>query len=162
LIAALTSVESGAADHSERNGADGGSEDTRSSANQNLGRNDGPKVWQQRDQQRPGSQGKDAGGDQGAFGSKAIHQRASRSLGEDAGDSAHGESQSNTLFVPLIARKIDGKERTDSSLDVGEKEIQPVETAQSSRLWQVALQTGYLVLGMFCGVAGPVDSRGDD
>jgi len=36
------------------------------------------------------------------------------------------------MLVPAKSREVDGEEWSDSRLDVGEEEIQPVQTAQGS------------------------------
>jgi hypothetical protein len=62
----------------------------------------------------------------------AVHQSARRGLGQDSGNSANGQRNPHTLLVPPISREVDGEEWSDSRLDVGKKEIQPVQTAQRS------------------------------
>lgn len=45
---------------------------------------------------------------------------------------ANGESESHALLVPPESREVDREEWSDSGLDVGEEEIQPVQTEQGS------------------------------
>jgi hypothetical protein len=59
-----------------------------------------------------------------------VNQGARRCLGEDSGDSAHGKRDSNAFFVPPIAGKVDCEEWPDPSLNIREKEIQPVKSPQ--------------------------------
>jgi hypothetical protein len=116
----------------ERNGTHGRTENARGAANQDLGRHHGPEGRQLRNQQRPHRQCDDPRGNQRAFESEVIDQRARRGLGQDSGDPTDGESDSHTLLVPPISREVDGEEWSDSRLDVGEKEIQPVQTTERS------------------------------
>ena len=133
LIAALADVECGASDDPERNGTDGRAEDARCSADEDLGRHHRPKGWHDCDQQRPHRQCDDAGGDQRSLRPQPVDQRARRRLGEDSGDSANGESESYALLVPPLSRQESRQKWSDSRLHVGEKKVQPIQTAQRSR-----------------------------
>jgi hypothetical protein len=53
-------------------------------------------------------------------------------LGHDAGDPTNGESDSHALLVPPISCQVDREEWSDSRLNVREKKIQPIQTAQRS------------------------------
>jgi hypothetical protein len=53
-------------------------------------------------------------------------------LGQDSRDSSGGQREPHALFVPAVGRQVDSEEWTDTGLNVGEKEIQPVEAAQGT------------------------------
>ncbi len=132
LVASLAAIEQPMSDDSEGNGADSRTEDARRAANQDLGPHHGPKGRYQRNQQCAHGQGDDPCGNERAFGSETVNQRARRSLRQDSGDSANGQRDSHALLVPPVSGEVDGEEGSDSRLDVGEKEIQPVQTAERS------------------------------
>jgi hypothetical protein len=119
-------------DDPERNGADGRPEDAGGSANEGLGRHHGPKARHECDQQRPCRQRYDPGGNQCAFGAETVDRSARWGLRQDAGYSANRESQSDSLFVPPVPREVDREEWSNSGLDVGKKEIQPVQAMERS------------------------------
>jgi hypothetical protein len=97
-----------------------------------LGGHHGPKPWHERYQQCPYGQRDDARGNQRAFRSEAVHQRARWSLHENTRDPSDRERQPNALFVPRKAGEVNRKEWPDPRLNVGQKKIQPVQTAEGS------------------------------
>ena len=85
----------------------------------------------------------------------AVHQSARRGLGKDSGNSANGQSNPDTLLIPPISCEVDREEWSDSRLDVSEKEIQPVQTAQRSpRRGRCGLYPGVNLSPAFHGSVG--------
>lgn len=56
-----------------------------------------------------------------------VNQSTRRSLRQDSGDSADGQGKPNVLLVPSVSRQVNGEKRSDSCLNVGEKEIQAIQ-----------------------------------
>ena len=95
-----------------------------------MSRHHGTKGWHERNQQRPYRQRDDPRGNQGAFGSQVIDQRAPRRLRENSCDPADREREPDALLVPSIASEVNRDERPHPRLHVGEKEIEPIEATQ--------------------------------
>src|ERR1700689_2542688 len=121
------------ADDPKRDGTDRRSKDAGSAPDQDLGRHYGPERWREGNQYSACGQRDDCTGDQRALRMQAVDQSTSRGLGQNSGNSANSESDSDALLVPAISRQVNCEERADPRLDVGEEEIQPVQSAQRAR-----------------------------
>jgi hypothetical protein len=62
-----------------------------------------------------------------------IDERPGRRLREDACDPSDRESKPDALLVPFVPGEVDGEEWPYAGLNVGQKEVQPVQAAQRSR-----------------------------
>ena len=119
LVASLAAIEQLVSHDPERNGTNGRTENARGAANQDLGRHHGPKGRHERNQQRPYRQGDDPRGNQRAFGSEAVHQRARRGLRQNSGDPADGERDSQR--AARSTRSPRGKSRGMARLPSGRR-----------------------------------------
>ena len=134
-IAADPFTEGSPADQSEAHGGDGGGQHGTGEAMEHLG-------GQHRAPGGPEGEhdGADADGDAGGQGGQAlvvkgVDQRAAGELADHAGDGADAERGADAALGPGFGAEIDGDERAEAGLDVGDEEVMPIqaELARSER-----------------------------
>jgi hypothetical protein len=64
-----------------------------------------------------------------------VHQRAAWHLSRQADETGHRQNQTDIDLGPFLSGQIDGDEGTESGLNVGDAEDEPVEPAQTSLRW---------------------------
>ena len=66
-----------------------------------------------------------------AFGTGCIDNGAARHLPQQSDHATDRQHQADLALGPFLGRQVDRDERTETRLDVGEEEDEPVETAQA-------------------------------
>src|SRR6185437_15739856 len=64
-----------------------------------------------------------------------IDDRAAGKLAEDSRNPADREQQADHALRPAVGDQIDGDERTESGLDIGDEEVEPIERALTLIRW---------------------------
>ena len=96
---------------------------------QNLSCEHEREARQKREYQGGHADHADTDRDQTSLPADCVHQRSAGGLGEDARKRACRERQTNLILRPAQIGKIKSNEGAESGLDIGEKEIHPVEAA---------------------------------
>jgi hypothetical protein len=68
-------------------------------------------------------------GDNPPQGFRGVHDRPGRNLPQQSDEAAHGHEQPDINLRPFLGREENRDKRTESGLDVGDKEDQPIKTA---------------------------------
>jgi hypothetical protein len=61
---------------------------------------------------------------------ETVYDCAGRRLGQNSGNRADSEGNAHALLVPPSAGEVNRQEWSDAGLDVGQQEVQPIQTAQ--------------------------------
>ena len=68
-----------------------------------------------------------------AHRTRSVNDGAQRHLSDQGDKTANGEDEANIDLRPFLAREIDGDERPEAGLDIGDKEDKPIETPPAPR-----------------------------
>ena len=96
---------------------------------QHLGQIDRERRRPQREQQRAGGEDENAEGSDAALAPHRVDQRAGRDLAQQGRDRAEAEGEADGGLRPALGRQIDGDERPEAGLDIGDEQVEPVESA---------------------------------
>jgi hypothetical protein len=77
---------------------------------------------------------------------RAIDHTANRNLRDNARQTPDGEGDADLFRIPSLRCQIDCQKRANPGLDIGEEEIEPVQSAQTALRW-MAFHCGALILG---------------
>ena len=101
---------------------------------QQFGEVDGPHQREQREQQGAEADGDHADDRRGALVVQRVDQRASRHLADQGRDGPEAERDPDLAVRPLVGGQVDGDERSEAGLHVGDEEIHHVERACAAGL----------------------------
>ncbi len=111
------------------------------------------------DQRADGDQD-ERGGEQQPLRAHVVHQGAARCLARDGDEGAHRERQPDASLRPALRREVEGDERAETRLHVGDEEVQPVESALASgRGMRLLARAGVAVLARAAVVGSRVGHR---
>jgi hypothetical protein len=75
------------------------------------------------------------GGGTPAAASRRVDERTARHLSSERDEAPDGQNESDIDLGPFLRGQVDGDERTEASLDVGDGEDKPVQSSSAAPRW---------------------------
>jgi hypothetical protein len=132
LVATRPQGHGASPDEAEADRRNGGPDQSRGEAVEDLGEDEEVEDRRERINEGGASERDDPASDQQLLAGHRVGERATGNKADDGRETADRQEQPDILFRPVEAGKIEGHERAEAGLHVGDEKIRPVESVPAA------------------------------